>query len=115
MISFFKKEFFLPSKAPNWFPDKILQPVSVELFVSFSANANRSASGSVARIKSALLFFAVSIAQYNVSFPSSGFGYLTVENSGSGFFCASTEINGWKWNAANACSAYGWPTPWTGV
>ena len=105
----------LPSKAPNWFPDKIVQPVSDDPVVSLSANANRSASGSVAMIKSALCLLAVRIAHSNVSFPSSGFGYFTVENSGSGFFCASTEINGWNLNAANARSAYGWPTPWTGV
>jgi hypothetical protein len=107
----------LPSKAPIWFPDKILQPVSVsaEEVVPLSANANRSASGSVASIKSALFLFAVLIAQASVSFPSSGFGNLTVEKSGSGFFCSSTEINGLNLNAANASSAYGWPTPWTGV
>ena len=45
-------------------------------------------------IKSALFLFAVRIAHSSVSFPSSGFGYLTVEKLGSGFFCSSTDING---------------------
>lgn len=48
-------------------------------------------------------------------FPSSGFGYLTVGNSGSGSFCSSTAYGGCRSKALKAAWTNLWPTPCTDV
>lgn len=47
--------------------------------------------------------------------PSSGLGYLTVGNSGSGSFCSSTAYGGRRSKALNADWTNVWPTPCTDV
>lgn len=47
--------------------------------------------------------------------PSSGLGYLTVGNSGSGSFCSSTAYGGWRSKALKAAWTKICPTPWTDV
>lgn len=47
--------------------------------------------------------------------PSSGLGYLTVGNSGSGSLCSSTAYGGRRSKAWKADWTKAWPTPWTDV
>lgn len=65
-------------------------------FFIFVAQATLSASGSLARIIEEEFLFATCMLRSRVLFPSSGFGNFTVGNSGSGNFCSSTIINGYK-------------------
>lgn len=61
----------------------------------FSATANRSASGSFAKIIVLEFASAVRIAKSKALFPSSGFGNFTVGKSGSASFCSWTGIRSW--------------------
>lgn len=71
--------------------------IKVQMFylLSFSATANRSASGSLARITDDPFWLAVMNERSRALFPSSGFGNRTVGNSGSGSICSFTGINGY--------------------
>ena len=47
--------------------------------------------------------FAVLIDKFKADLPSSGFGNVTVGNSGSGWICSITGINGTRLNDLNDC------------
>lgn len=67
--------------------------ITINLFI-FVAHASLSASGSLASIIDEAFSSASFMLRSSALFPSSGFGYFTVGNSGSGNFCSSTAKNG---------------------
>lgn len=108
----------------------------------FSATASRSASGSLAKTtvapslpasandrvyKTQCQHFTVRVCDRTAKFivwsfvhtrtpsPSSGLGYLTVGNSGSGSFCSSTANGAGRSKALKAACTKAWPTPCTDV
>jgi len=88
-------------------PVKIFQDPSGR----FSAIANQSASGSLARMKFDPSLSAAAIASLRAPAPSSGLGNGTVEKSGSTSIYSKVMLRGGNPRAANDQTTNGVPTP----
>lgn len=72
-------------------------------YLTFSATAKRSASGSLAKTRLILFCSAVAYAKSRAP-ASSGFGYLTVEKRGSGVACKVSTSTSYSPSKANRSS-----------
>ena len=97
--------------SPDIFP---VNGIYLPVFVSSAYIPRRSASGSVARTMSAFFSFASLRASSN-AFGSSGFGYSSVVNSGSGSSCSGTMYTFLKPSSDRTLFTGTRPVPWNGV
>lgn len=89
------------SKVSEMARDMVRETI-LPVFLSLSAAANLSASGSLASTRSAPWASAVAKARSSTPAPSSGLGKSTVGKSGSGRACSTTGIGGGKLKVVKA-------------